>query len=71
VWTPRREGYRGIGTASQTVFGDTSVVSGIAHWYKVQACNSGGCSTMSTADFGFAGELQRQVPPSAIPGLGA
>ncbi|MGY4706234.1 fibronectin type III domain-containing protein [Candidatus Bipolaricaulota sp. J31] len=63
--------YQEVGSTSETAFDDTSVVPGTVYWYKVQACNNAGCSATSTADFGYAGEAEEQLPPAAPTGLSA
>ncbi|NOX44799.1 MAG: hypothetical protein GXO72_03555 [Caldiserica bacterium] len=69
---PAAEGsYEEIGATSATMFDDMGIVPGTVYWYKVRACNDGGCSPLSREDFGYAGEPQGQLPPPAPTGISA
>ncbi|QAA75869.1 MAG: hypothetical protein BIP78_0101 [Candidatus Bipolaricaulis sibiricus] len=49
--------YQFLGSESSLVYTDTvgAANQGRMYWYKVEACNSVGCSPMSTAAAGYAG----------------
>ena len=63
--------YEEIGSTSATMFDDMGIVPGTVYWYRVRACNDGGCSPLSPEDFGYAGEPREQLPPPAPTGISA
>lgn len=61
--------YSKIGATTSTVFDDTDVAEGETYWYRVRACNAGGCGDFSEADSGYAGTASNgNDAPPAPPG---
>lgn len=49
-----------IGQPSTTTFEDTTVSTGVAHYYSIKACNSAGCGAFSLVDDGYRGTVALQ-----------
>ena len=65
VWRATSEDgtYSLVGESSAATYSDGTVTPNTTYWYKVKACNRGGCSDLSAADSGYAaGEGVAQVP---------
>ncbi len=64
--------YTQLGETTGTVYSDATVIPNTTYWYRVKACNRGGCSELSEPDSGYAqGEGVPEVPTgvSATDGL--
>lgn len=46
--------YAKVGENTTATYSDTEINVNTTYWYKVKACNRGGCSDLSSADSGYA-----------------
>jgi fibronectin type 3 domain-containing protein len=65
VWRAETEDgtFAKVGESTATTFSDATATPNFMYWYRVKACNRGGCSELSAADSGHAaGEGISPVP---------
>lgn len=58
--------YAQVGESTGTTYSDTAITVNTTYWYKVKACNRGGCSDLSAADSGYAAGAGVPEVPTGI-----